>query len=40
MVVFDATFLLLMLRPETPVPSNPKGLPIDRPKERIEHLLR
>ncbi len=31
MVVIDATTLLLMLRPETP---------INRPKERIEHLVK
>jgi hypothetical protein len=40
MVVIDATTLLLMLRPGTPVPSGPNGLPIDQPKERIEHLQR
>lgn len=39
MVVIDATFLLLMLRPETPVPPGPNGLPIDSPRERIDHLL-
>lgn len=39
MVVIDATTLLLMLRPGTPVPSDPNGVPIDRPKERIDYLV-
>jgi hypothetical protein len=39
MVVIDATFLLLMLRPGTPVPVGANGRPVDRPKERIEHLV-
>jgi len=39
MVVIDATFLLLMLRPGTPVPSGPGGVPVDSPKERIDHLV-
>jgi predicted nucleic acid-binding protein len=39
MVVIDATTLLLMLRPGTPVPNGPNGLPIDQPKERIEYLV-
>src|SRR5487761_1164154 len=39
MVVIDATMLLLMLRPGTPVPGGPGGVPIDRPRERIEHLI-
>jgi predicted nucleic acid-binding protein len=39
MVVIDATFLLLMLRPGTLVPPRPNGLPIDSPKERIDHLV-
>lgn len=39
MVVIDATMLLLMLRPETPVPAGPGGVQIDRPKERIDHLV-
>lgn len=39
MVVTDATMLLLMLRPDTPVPAGPDGLPIDRPKERVEYLV-
>lgn len=39
MVVIDTTTLLLLLRPETPIPNGPDGLPIDRPKERIEYLV-
>lgn len=39
MVVIDATNLLLMLRPGTPVPAGPDGVTIDRPKERIEFLI-
>ena len=39
MVVIDATVLMLMLRPGTPVPNGPDGIPIDRPKERIEYLV-
>ncbi len=39
MVVIDATFLLLMLRPETPVPTGPNGLQIDSARERIDHLV-
>lgn len=39
MVVIDATLLLLMLRPGTPVPAGPDGLPIDRPRDRIDHLV-
>jgi predicted nucleic acid-binding protein len=39
MVVIDATMLLLMLRPGTPVPPGPDGIRIDRPKDRIEYLL-
>jgi len=39
MVVIDATNLLLMLRPDTPVPAGPDGLPIQKPKERIEYLV-
>jgi predicted nucleic acid-binding protein len=38
MVVIDSTNLLLMLRPDTPVPHGPDG-PVDRPKERIEYLV-
>lgn len=39
MVVIDATMLLLLLRPDTLVPSAPNGLPVDQPKERIEFLV-
>jgi predicted nucleic acid-binding protein len=39
MVAIDATMLLLMLRPGTPVPAGADGVPIDRPKERIDHLV-
>jgi non-ribosomal peptide synthetase component F len=39
MVVIDATTLLLMLRPGTPIPGGRDGVPIDRPKERIEYLV-
>jgi predicted nucleic acid-binding protein len=39
MVVIDATTLLLMLRPDTPVPNGADGLPVDRPKDRIEYLV-
>lgn len=35
----DATALMLLLRPGTPIPHGPDGLPIDRPKERIEYLV-
>jgi hypothetical protein len=40
MVVIDATTLLLLLRPETPVPAGPNGLPVDGVRERIEHLVK
>lgn len=39
MVVIDATTLLLLLRPGTPVRPGAGGVPIDRPKERIEYLV-
>jgi hypothetical protein len=39
MVVIDATNLLLMLRPDTPVPAGTSGVPLDRPRERIEYLV-
>jgi hypothetical protein len=38
-VVIDATNLLLMLRPGTPVPPDSSGALIDKPKERIEYLV-
>jgi hypothetical protein len=40
MVVIDATILLLMLRPGTPVPAGPSGTQIDKPKERIDFLVK
>jgi len=40
MVVIDATMLLLLLRPGTPVPAGPGGFHVDKPKERIEHLVK
>lgn len=39
MVVIDATNLLLMLRPGTPVPAGADGLPVEKAKERIEYLI-
>jgi hypothetical protein len=39
MVVIDATIVLLMLRPGTPVPTGPDGTPISRPKDRIDLLV-
>jgi hypothetical protein len=39
MVVIDATMLLLLLRPGSPVPVGLNGIPIDNPKERIDHLV-
>jgi len=39
MAVIDATNLLLLLRPETRVPAGPDGIPIDRPRERIQFLV-
>lgn len=35
----DATMLLLMLRPGTPVPAGAGGVPPERPKDRIDHLV-
>jgi hypothetical protein len=40
MVVIDATVLLLMLRPGTPVQNDSTGKAIDRPKERIDYLVK
>jgi predicted nucleic acid-binding protein len=40
MVVIDATMLLLLLRPGTSVPSRSNGTQIDKPKERIDHLVK
>lgn len=39
MVVIDATMLMLLVRPGTPVPVAPGGLPVEKPKERIELLI-
>jgi len=39
MVGIDATTLMLLLRPGIPIPNGPNGLPIDKPKERIEYLV-
>lgn len=39
MVVIDTTMLLLLLRPDTPVPPGPNGVPIDRPRDRIDYLV-
>lgn len=39
MVVIDATILLLMLSPGTPVPRDKTGVTIDRPKDRIDYLV-
>lgn len=39
MVVIDATMLLLLLRPNIPVPDGPNGVRVDKAKERIEHLI-
>ena len=40
MVVFDASFLLLLLDPEARPPNDPEtGEPVSRCKDRIEHLI-
>jgi hypothetical protein len=39
MVVIDATMLLLLLRPGTKAPTDASGVPIEKPKERIELLI-
>ena len=39
MVVIDATILMLFFRPDAGVPTNPGGVPIDLPKERIQFLI-
>jgi len=39
MVVIDSTTLLLMLRPDTPVPMGRDGNRIERPKARITYLV-
>lgn len=39
MVVIDATILMLFFRPDTPVPADRGGAPIELPNQRIEHLI-
>lgn len=39
MVVIDATTLMLFLRPGVPIRNDASGVPINRPKERIEFLV-
>ena len=39
MAVIDATMLMLLVRPGTPIPADAQGLPIEKPKERIELLV-
>jgi len=40
MVVFDATILMLLLRPDVPTARDPiTQRPMDRAKDRIEHLV-
>jgi predicted nucleic acid-binding protein len=40
MVVFDASFVLLLIEPDAPPPQDPTtGKPVDKCKERIEHLV-
>jgi predicted nucleic acid-binding protein len=39
MVIADATILLLLLRPGTPVPGDKNGVPIPQAKERIDYLV-
>jgi hypothetical protein len=40
MVVIDATMLIPLLRPDIPVPAGPGGVPIEKAKERIDHLVK
>ncbi len=40
MVVIDATMLMPLLRPDIPVPGGPSGAPIEKAKERIDHLVK
>ena len=40
MVVIDATMLMPLLRPDIPVPGGPSGTPIEKAKERIDHLVK
>jgi hypothetical protein len=39
MVLADATFMLLLIRPGSSVPGDGKGVPPDRVQERIEFLI-
>lgn len=39
MAVIDATMLMLLVRPGTPIPADAQGLQIEKPKERIEMLV-
>lgn len=39
MVVIDATTLLLLVRPETPVPAGPGGSSVEKVQERIANLV-
>lgn len=40
MVVFDASFVLLLLQPDAKPPADPAtGTPVQHSKERIEHLI-
>ena len=40
MVVIDATMLMPLLRPDIPIPGGPSGTPIEKAKERIDHLVK
>ncbi|TBA86278.1 PIN domain-containing protein [Rhizobium ruizarguesonis] len=39
MVVIDASILMLLLRPDAGVPKGADNKPVDRPVERLEHLV-
>jgi predicted nucleic acid-binding protein len=38
-VLVDATFLLLLIRPGTPVPGDANGTPVTRARDRIDYLV-
>src|SRR5579862_6460471 len=40
MVVIDATMLMPLLRPDIPIPAGPGRTPIEKAKERIDHLVK
>jgi hypothetical protein len=40
MVVIDATMLMPLLRPDIPIPAAADGTPIEKPRERIDHLVK